>query len=1194
MAAAFFSHRVDAVAELKKVGPPMLTLTSLLPRGAGVQRLKRFYKALLAMVCAAGTDGNAVDEGPAALLVLVPRLVLAKPRRAEMTQVADVSDKLIVRRINIIESGNVEHLQALLSYVRERAQEGVFGRQSAHAGADCLSSADRRAKQTARAVVKAEAEVNDGRIAQGVQALGTQGRLPDDNIVLQQMRAQFGMPAQEDAAAIEGDNEAARRAFIAATVPAGYMEYGRHGRQRAHALGDGLHRGTAAWLAYLADLRATIQATLKKARGADGLNGAFLSLMLADDDEALELYADLCLLVADGFLPPKAAEALGVSILVPIPKARDMTDEELDAAVARFQDQQDAGEAAPEDPTGWAEDDADLKARGICVPPLLGRIVERLLMRRNAEDIACALGPAQLCITPNASEIITHATTLTLETANWVTAVFDARNGYGEVKMSSVLDHQFEHVPKLTPYNRQLYCGLRPPVAVYYRRDGSTVEFPCAEHLEQGRGLSPANYGFGTAKALSDLRARFPQTAPLAFVDDNRLGGDIPSVAAALRAVYAPDGPYAACGIRPKAGKTKIYCASRELTAEEKALFPDDPDIQFVPPTKGFMLMGVPHGDAAWVRRAVAASMSTRQLPLAPTHLLHKASLQHQLIMTRQVINARPRHLTRQLSARALGTGPACWDAGITKFVERLVGQQLPAAAVKQAQLPMALGGLGLTSLVTIQDEAFLAGWLSVADAIVQKCPVLEPAARAVAEEAARLGNAADDPAGEGADGRPGRSSLLAQDLAGAWRRVTTVAANKALLTQAGGLGRLATEGVQGHATGLQHKLTQAKLQHEFEGLLAAAASADDRARLLGISTKGASAYLQMLPNKEDLVHADDVMRVILAVRLGLDVFATRVTPTCAITPTTVVDVRTGQRRYVEPAEQARLPACGAPLEPKGYHYLGQCKAGTFNPINRHNSILRIIVDVLRSLRVDVVYDGGRPEHHAALDTFMEDNFGRTEGGGKHHRPDAIFTLHRAPMATILDVAVGDFRAKATNRPRGTPLAPGEAALAAEQEKTKQYTSAQRPGQQPKAMAATQLVAGCITNMGAPSTGLTRLLTTIANESCKSVAARAAAGDDFIDNEARGGTRVGRQVAAADMRAVARDADVELHAERTVAHLMARITAVLWREQAHAILAAGSMSAARRYGFGRADVYGHEGRRRDLDLSRAALVWAAQ
>ena len=69
---------------------------------------------------------------------------------------------------------------------------------------------------------------------------------------------------------------------------------------------------------------------------------------------------------------------------------------------------------------------------------------------------------------------------------------------------------------------------------------------------------------------------------------------------------------------------------------------------------------------------------------------------------------------------------------------------------------------------------------------------------------------------------------------------------------------------------------------------------------------------------------------------------------------------------------------------------------------------------------------------------------------------------------------------------------------------------------------------------------------------------------------------------------------MDLHAERTVAHLMARITAVLWREQASAILEARRFSAGHRYGLGRgADLHGRVGRTSDLDLSRAAMVWVA-
>ena len=253
---------------------------------------------------------------------------------------------------------------------------------------------------------------------------------------------------------------------------------------------------------------------------------------------------------------------------------------------------------------------------------------------------------------------------------------------------------------------------------------------------------------------------------------------------------------------------------------------------------------------------------------------------------------------------------------------------------------------------------------------------------------------------------------------------------------------------------------------------------------------------------------------------------------------------------------------------------------------------------VLRSLNIVVRSDGGTADDHVFLDTFMEDHFGRRATGGKHHRPDAIFTLPHAPAATILDVSVGDFRAKATGRARGTPLAAGEAARAAELKKPKAYESAQQPGQQPTAMAKSQHVPAVQTNMGAPSESLTKFVTTLASISSRRAAAQAAAGGPGQDVYAVAtghGPQQGRRVAAAHLAAVRGTGDVDLHAERTVSFLMvARITAILWREQASAILEARLFSAGHRYGLGRgADVFGHAGRASDLDLPRAALVWAA-
>jgi hypothetical protein len=265
------------------------------------------------------------------------------------------------------------------------------------------------------------------------------------------------------------------------------------------------------------------------------------------------------------------------------------------------------------------------------------------------------------------------------------------------------------------------------------------------------------------------------------------------------------------------------------------------------------------------------------------------------------------------------------------------------------------------------------------------------------------------------------------------------------------------------------------------------------------------------------------------------------------------------------------------------------CKTGEFNPLNRHNCLLDVIAHVLRELGVAPLVDEGLTQR-AALDTYMVHHFGMTrdaKGAPKaHHRPDAIFRLPQAAEDTILDVNVGDFRDKATGRDWGTPLAMGEAALAAEQDKTKEYESAQQPQQQPKPMTQTQLVAASITNMGAPSKALVTFLQKVAQISSKQAADRAAGAPDGGAPRTRG-TR-----AAAHARSSRRTlgAEQEAHRERTVAHIMARITAVLWREQAHAILSAGRCRTQRAYGFGEEGFGG--ARRGDMDLSRGALLWA--
>jgi hypothetical protein len=229
------------------------------------------------------------------------------------------------------------------------------------------------------------------------------------------------------------------------------------------------------------------------------------------------------------------------------------------------------------------------------------------------------------------------------------------------------------------------------------------------------------------------------------------------------------------------------------------------------------------------------------------------------------------------------------------------------------------------------------------------------------------------------------------------------------------------------------------------------------------------------------------------------------------------------------------------------------------------------------------------------LDNYMRDKFGIPDpveypGKDQHHRPDAILMVPGDTYDTVLDVRVGDFTQKATNRQAiyniaiGAPMAIGEAALAAEQAKTREFHSALRLNQQPNHMTLQQFVPAAITNMGAPGHKLVDFVTKIAKYESGKAAARATATRNRTAFTARHGER-DNAPPAINRRNEAKRAG---HTAWIVRRTMARIGVALWRSQAGAMLET-------RAGL-RGDVYGCSlrpagGNYHDDWLSGAAL-WA--
>ena len=382
------------------------------------------------------------------------------------------------------------------------------------------------------------------------------------------------------------------------------------------------------------------------------------------------------------------------------------------------------------------------------------------------------------------------------------------------------------------------------------------------------------------------------------------------------------------------------------------------------------------------------------------------------------------------------------------------------------------------------------------------------------------------------------------------------------------------------------------------------------RERLMNLATPHANDFLQVVPETEDLRFSDAEFRAVMLFRFGCEfadfaVAAGQPLRQCPQRPLTQMGAG-GAREYVAAAARDGLRPCGLPFDPLGLHANSGCKNGEFNPLHRHDLIQRIIVAFLRSAGISCLADDHSLTTQEQLDAYMLRVYGRPDPEefpaqartGKHHRPDAIVEMPGG-ADLVVDVVVGDFRRLATHRGdedgldlnQGDPMVVGEAALAAEQEKTNQYKSALRFEQQPNQMSKDHLVAAAITNYGAPGKQLVGLLTKAATHDAQRAATRAAATRGRVAFNARLRAR-GADDAQRGATAAAVSTRRTSHASWIVKHQMARIGVSLWRCQAGSMLAASASLRGDALGFRGGTTALSDAHSQDL-LNGAILSWAA-
>jgi hypothetical protein len=233
--------------------------------------------------------------------------------------------------------------------------------------------------------------------------------------------------------------------------------------------------------ALVADVYAILQRSRDKAAGPDCWSAHHMLQIMEPPDMESEINRDFCRYLAwlsTGCWGAAASTIFTASRLVGIPKAGQQ------------------GEFRP-----------------IAIGNLWRRLTGALVVRRHREDIAAALGTAQIGFSPCGREAATFAVATTLEkNPDFVLVKGDNRNAFNCVERAAMLRACAELAPALLPYARALYA--QPANLLLAGPDEETEVLLSQQGAQQGDPLGGVLFALAIRRVLEDAQADLNQRVP--------------------------------------------------------------------------------------------------------------------------------------------------------------------------------------------------------------------------------------------------------------------------------------------------------------------------------------------------------------------------------------------------------------------------------------------------------------------------------------------------------------------------------------------------------------------------------------------------------------------------------------------------------------------------------------------------------
>lgn len=304
----------------------------------------------------------------------------------------------------------------------------------------------------------------------------------------------------------------------------------------------------------------------------------------------------------------------------------------------------------------------------------------------------------------------------------------DFENAFNSVNRHTLAEAVRRFCPQLFPLIKNLYGS--PTASLVRRRDGSYESIACKEGVRQGDPFASLGFSLVMRLLLEDMAARrthtasptptpapadpeslvvpLPNTQQVAYLDDLACVCDDASDFDAVLAFLTLPTTTARYGLRVNTSKTR-FVASSELASTGVA-------------TLGGWVGG-PCNETGLASQLVVDEVQRFRSRLP---LLQRLTVQEQLCLIRYCLVPTTGHLLRTLHPVVSRRGALEFDSAVSEALGALCGNAFTsvshATPTSDAalQLPIRLGGVGLTSHVT------LAGWAHTASRILSQSVLRE------------------------------------------------------------------------------------------------------------------------------------------------------------------------------------------------------------------------------------------------------------------------------------------------------------------------------------------------------------------------------------------------------------------------------------------------------------------------------------